>query len=152
MRSGLAGVLLAPLALAAGCSSGDTVPASSDIALCGTTLWKSQENVRPHTVPAAKPGADTPPAPATSQLPPALGTAVDKGSDPLALVPAVVLVTTDCSSDPVVTVTPLGAARTVTVAHTSAGGVAGLYLGLGKTAITVREYENGKLVGALSLP
>jgi hypothetical protein len=148
-RYGLAGALLA--LAAAGCS-GNAAPGSSDIALCGTTLWHSQESLHPYQVPAAHPGPGTPAAPASSQLPPALGTAVAAGSDPLAVVPAVVLVTDDCSSDPVVTVTPAAAARTVTVAHTAPGGVAGLYLGLTKDPVTVREYENGSLVGLLQLP
>jgi hypothetical protein len=148
-RYGLVSALLA--CAAAGCSQQSSGAASSLITLCGTTLWQSAESLHPYQVPAAHPGPGTPPAPASSQLPPILGT-VQVGADPRAVVPAVVLVTSDCTSDPVVTVTPVGAARTVTVARTQSGGVAGLYLGLSKTPVTIRSYEHGTLVGSLSLP
>jgi hypothetical protein len=134
---------------AAGCSG--KAAGSSQITACGTTLWQSAEALHPYHLAAAHPGSGTPAAPAASRLPPALGTPV-ANADPLAFVPAIVLVTDDCASDPVITVTPAGAARTVTVAHTQPGGIAGLYLGLSKTSVTIRAYEHGTLTGSLTLP
>jgi hypothetical protein len=147
-RYGLAAALLGA---AVGCSGQSAAPGSSEITVCGTTLWQSAEAMRPYQVPTVTPGPGTPPAPAVSSLPPVLGTAL-AGADPLAVVPAIILVTDNCAADPIVTVTPASAARTVTVAHTKPGGIAGLYLGLSKTPVTIRVYENGTLMGSLSLP
>lgn len=87
-----------------------------------------------------------PSAPRHSVIPP-IGPPLPGGS----LSKVVVLTTNDCSDAPVVTVEPVGAARTELVAHGRNGGIAGLFLAPSGRTLIVRGYLHGHLVGQVTL-
>jgi hypothetical protein len=64
-----------------------------------------------------------------------------------------ITISANCDRAPVVTVTPLGAARTLVVARGHNGGIAGLTLAqTTNTTIVVRAYRGHRLVGKVTIP
>lgn len=64
-----------------------------------------------------------------------------------------ITISANCDRAPVVTVTPLGAARTLVVARGHNSGIAGLTLAqTTNTTIVVRAYRGHRLVGKITIP
>jgi hypothetical protein len=64
-----------------------------------------------------------------------------------------ITISTNCAHAPVVTVTPLAAARTLAVARGNNGGIAGLILAqTSNTTIVVRAYRGHHLIGKVTIP
>jgi hypothetical protein len=64
-----------------------------------------------------------------------------------------ITISTNCAHAPVVTVTPLAAARTLAVARGNNGGIAGLILAQTSNAtIVVRAYRGHHLIGKATIP
>jgi hypothetical protein len=64
-----------------------------------------------------------------------------------------ITISTNCAHAPVVTVTPLAAARTLAVARGNNGGIAGLILAqTSNTTIVVRAYRGHHLIGKATIP
>jgi hypothetical protein len=64
-----------------------------------------------------------------------------------------ITISPNCDRAPVVTVTPLGAARTLVVARGHDGGIAGLTLAqTANTTIVVRAYRGHRLIGEVTIP
>jgi hypothetical protein len=64
-----------------------------------------------------------------------------------------ITISTSCAHAPVVTVTPLAAARTLAVARGNNGGIAGLILAqTSDTTIVVRAYRGHHLIGKVAIP
>jgi hypothetical protein len=64
-----------------------------------------------------------------------------------------ITISTNCAHAPVVTVTPLAAARTLAVARAKNGGIAGLILAqTSNTTIVVRAYWGHHLIGKVTIP
>jgi hypothetical protein len=64
-----------------------------------------------------------------------------------------ITISTNCAHAPVVTVTPLAAARTLAVARGNNGGIAGLILAqTSNITIVVRAYRGHRLIGKVTIP
>jgi hypothetical protein len=64
-----------------------------------------------------------------------------------------ITISTNCAHAPVVTVTPLAAARTLAVARGKNGGIAGLILAqTSNTTVVVRAYRGHHLIGKATIP
>ena len=64
-----------------------------------------------------------------------------------------ITISTNCSHAPVITVTPLAAARTLAVARGNNSGIAGLILAqTSNTTIVVRAYRGHRLIGKATIP
>lgn len=66
---------------------------------------------------------------------------------------AAITITTHCDHAPVVTVTPAGAARTLSIARGKNGGIAGLVLAqTSNITIMIRAYRGHHLIGKATIP
>jgi hypothetical protein len=116
--------------------------------VCGTFLNRHGSRLEPAMpLPLSARNRRVARAPAHSVIPRSAGWGVKS------IAMDAITISTNCAHAPVVTVTPLAAARTLAVARGNNGGIAGLILAqTSNTTIVVRAYRGHHLIGKATIP
>jgi hypothetical protein len=112
----------------------------SHIRACGTTFYQGRKSLAPlRLAPVTHGSAQAPATPSTSVLPPMGPRPLGESGD------RPILTSSDCEHGHTIVVTNVDKARTLAVAHTEDGGIAGLDLVITTTPVTIYAYTGHRL-------